>query len=47
LKGSDIVVEGYCKFGLCISVHDIRSIEGGFNFPNDGAAAYMAYFDEA
>ncbi|KAJ7975701.1 DNA-directed RNA polymerase III subunit RPC8 [Quillaja saponaria] len=32
------------KLGLCISVYDIRSIEGGFIFPNDGAATYTVVF---
>ena len=29
--------------GLCVSVYDIKSIEGGFIFPSDGAATYTVY----
>ncbi|KAI9087405.1 hypothetical protein K1719_030545 [Acacia pycnantha] len=32
------------NLGLCISVYDIRSIEGGFIFPGDGAATYTVVF---
>lgn len=32
------------SLGLCISVYDITSIEGGFIFPGDGAATYTAVF---
>ncbi|XP_054825349.1 uncharacterized protein LOC129322913 [Prosopis cineraria] len=32
------------NLGLCISVYDIRSIEGGFIFPGDGAATYTVLF---
>ncbi|XP_024018813.1 DNA-directed RNA polymerase III subunit RPC8 isoform X2 [Morus notabilis] len=32
------------NLGLCISVYDIISIEGGFIFPGDGAATYTAVF---
>ncbi|QCE04700.1 DNA-directed RNA polymerase III subunit RPC8 [Vigna unguiculata] len=28
------------NLGLCISVYDIRSIDGGFIFPGDGAPTY-------
>ncbi|OWM83251.1 hypothetical protein CDL15_Pgr012732 [Punica granatum] len=28
------------KLGLCVSVYDIRSINGGFIFPGDGAPTY-------
>nr|GMC46527.1 DNA-directed RNA polymerase III subunit RPC8 [Ipomoea batatas] len=28
------------QLGLCISVYDIRSIDGGFIFPGDGASTY-------
>ncbi|KAK9665647.1 hypothetical protein RND81_14G126100 [Saponaria officinalis] len=28
------------KLGLCISIYDIKSIDGGFVFPNDGAPTY-------
>nr|XP_023876534.1 DNA-directed RNA polymerase III subunit RPC8 isoform X1 [Quercus suber]POE81070.1 dna-directed rna polymerase iii subunit rpc8 [Quercus suber] len=30
--------------GLCVSVYDIKSIEGGFIFPSDGAATYTVVF---
>nr|XP_027095709.1 DNA-directed RNA polymerase III subunit RPC8 isoform X2 [Coffea arabica] len=32
------------KLGLCISVYDIRSIDGGFIFPGDGASTYTVRF---
>ncbi|KAF7837466.1 DNA-directed RNA polymerase III subunit RPC8 [Senna tora] len=32
------------NLGLCVSVYDIRSIEGGFIFPGEGAATYMVVF---
>ncbi|GMY26474.1 DNA-directed RNA polymerase III subunit RPC8 isoform X1 [Fagus crenata] len=32
------------KLGLCVSVYDIKSIEGGFIFPSDGAATYTVVF---
>ncbi|XP_022954042.1 DNA-directed RNA polymerase III subunit RPC8 [Cucurbita moschata] len=32
------------KLGLCISVYDIRSVDGGFIFPSDGAATYKVVF---
>lgn len=28
------------NLGLCISVYDIRSIDGGFIVPGDGSATY-------
>jgi DNA-directed RNA polymerase III subunit RPC8 len=31
------------KLGLCVSVYDIKSIEGGFIFPSDGAATYTVF----
>ncbi|XP_061351449.1 uncharacterized protein LOC133296474 [Gastrolobium bilobum] len=33
------------NLGLCISVRDIRSIEGGFIFPGDGAPTYTVVFN--
>ncbi|KAK7259724.1 hypothetical protein RIF29_25337 [Crotalaria pallida] len=33
------------KFGLCISVYDIRSIEGGYIFPGDGAPSFTVVFN--
>ncbi|CAI9107709.1 OLC1v1007141C1 [Oldenlandia corymbosa var. corymbosa] len=30
--------------GLCISIYDIRSIDGGFVFPGDGASTYTVKF---
>ncbi|XP_043718951.1 DNA-directed RNA polymerase III subunit RPC8 [Telopea speciosissima] len=32
------------NLGLCISVYDIKSIDGGFIFPGDGASTYTAVF---
>ncbi|KAK9272080.1 hypothetical protein L1049_002449 [Liquidambar formosana] len=32
------------NLGLCISVYDIRSIDGGFIFPGDGASTYTVKF---
>ncbi|KAH6755073.1 RNA polymerase Rpb7 N-terminal domain-containing protein, partial [Perilla frutescens var. hirtella] len=32
------------KLGLCVSVYDIRSIDGGFIFPSDGASTYTVKF---
>ncbi|KAK9665652.1 hypothetical protein RND81_14G126500 [Saponaria officinalis] len=32
------------KLGLCISIYDIKSIDGGFVFPNDGAPTYTVVF---
>ncbi|XP_024977211.1 DNA-directed RNA polymerase III subunit RPC8-like isoform X2 [Cynara cardunculus var. scolymus] len=32
------------KLGLCISVYDIESIDGGFIFPNEGAPTYTVKF---
>ncbi|KAL8548096.1 hypothetical protein ACS0TY_007424 [Phlomoides rotata] len=37
----DKVIE---KLGLCITVYDIQSIEGGFIFPGDGASTYTVMF---
>ncbi|XP_011079992.1 DNA-directed RNA polymerase III subunit RPC8 isoform X1 [Sesamum indicum] len=37
----DKVIE---KLGLCVSVYDIRSIDGGFIFPGDGASTYTVRF---
>ncbi|XP_051138554.1 uncharacterized protein LOC127256546 [Andrographis paniculata] len=37
----DKVVE---KLGLCVSVYDIRSIDGGFIFPSHGASTYTVKF---
>lgn len=31
------------NLGLCISVYDIRSVDGGFIFPSDGAATYKVF----
>ena len=31
------------NLGLCISVYDITSIDGGFVFPGDGASTYTVY----
>ncbi|KAG5044116.1 hypothetical protein JHK87_008031 [Glycine soja] len=33
------------NLGLCISVYDIRSIDGGFIFPGDGAPTYTVVFN--
>ncbi|ESQ38414.1 hypothetical protein EUTSA_v10028967mg [Eutrema salsugineum] len=30
--------------GLCVSIYDIRSVEGGFVLPGDGAATYKVRF---
>nr|GLL16787.1 DNA-directed RNA polymerase III subunit RPC8 isoform X2 [Ipomoea trifida] len=32
------------QLGLCISVYDIRSIDGGFIFPGDGASTYTVLY---
>uniref|UniRef100_A0A1D1Z3B8 DNA-directed RNA polymerase subunit n=1 Tax=Anthurium amnicola TaxID=1678845 RepID=A0A1D1Z3B8_9ARAE len=32
------------NLGLCVSVYDIRSIEGGFILPGDGASTYKVVF---
>ncbi|KVH89192.1 RNA polymerase III, subunit Rpc25 [Cynara cardunculus var. scolymus] len=32
------------NLGLCISVYDIESIDGGFIFPNEGAPTYTVKF---
>lgn len=32
------------NLGLCISVYDIQSIEGGFIFPGDGCSTYKVIF---
>lgn len=32
------------NLGLCISIYDIRSIDGGFIFPGDGASTYKVEF---
>ncbi|WCJ21632.1 DNA-directed RNA polymerase III subunit rpc8 [Euphorbia peplus] len=32
------------NLGLCISVYDIRQIDGGFIFPGDGASTYTVEF---
>ncbi|KAK9689778.1 hypothetical protein RND81_09G080400 [Saponaria officinalis] len=32
------------KLGLCVSVYDIKSINGGFVLPNDGAPTYTVVF---
>ncbi|TKY62284.1 DNA-directed RNA polymerase III subunit RPC8 [Spatholobus suberectus] len=33
------------NLGLCISIYDIRSIDGGFIFPGDGAPTYTVVFN--
>ncbi|RYR78958.1 hypothetical protein Ahy_A01g003820 [Arachis hypogaea] len=33
------------NLGLCISVYDIKSIEGGFIYPGDGAPTYTVVFN--
>ncbi|KAJ1442404.1 RNA polymerase Rpb7, N-terminal [Sesbania bispinosa] len=33
------------NLGLCVSVYDIRSIDGGFVFPGDGAPTYTVVFN--
>lgn len=35
-----ILMQVIAQLGLCISVYDIRSIDGGFIFPGDGASTY-------
>lgn len=37
------VMKVIAKLGLCVSVYDIKSIEGGFIFPSDGAATYTVF----
>ncbi|KAJ9697373.1 hypothetical protein PVL29_009269 [Vitis rotundifolia] len=32
------------NLGLCISVYDMRSIDGGFVFPRDGASSLTFFF---
>ncbi|KAJ4972398.1 hypothetical protein NE237_005497 [Protea cynaroides] len=32
------------NLGLCVSVYDIKSIDGGFIFPGDGASTYKVVF---
>ncbi|KAL9246077.1 hypothetical protein vseg_019657 [Gypsophila vaccaria] len=32
------------KLGLCVSIYDLKSIDGGFVLPNDGAPAYTVVF---
>ncbi|XP_064991208.1 uncharacterized protein LOC103987368 isoform X3 [Musa acuminata AAA Group] len=32
------------NLGLCISIYDIRTIEGGFVFPGDGSSTYKVVF---
>ncbi|XP_050236832.1 uncharacterized protein LOC126686688 [Mercurialis annua] len=32
------------NLGLCISIYDIRNIDGGFIFPGDGASTYTVEF---
>lgn len=32
------------QLGLCISVYDIQSVDGGFVFPGDGASTYTVQF---
>ncbi|KAF8046576.1 hypothetical protein N665_3606s0003 [Sinapis alba] len=32
------------SIGLCVSIYDIRSVEGGFVLPGDGAATYKVGF---
>ncbi|KAK7824054.1 dna-directed rna polymerase iii subunit rpc8 [Quercus suber] len=31
------------NLGLCVSVYDVKSIEGGFIFPSDGAVTYTVF----
>ena len=35
-----VVMKVIANLGLCISVYDIRSIDGDFVFPGDGASTY-------
>lgn len=32
------------NLGLCVSVYDIRSVEGGFIFPGEGCSTYKVSF---
>lgn len=32
------------SIGLCVSIYDIRSVEGGFVLPGDGAATYKVIY---
>ncbi|KAJ8421576.1 hypothetical protein Cgig2_028560 [Carnegiea gigantea] len=32
------------KLGLCVSIYDIKSIDGGFILPNEGSPTYMVVF---
>ncbi|CAA6654554.1 unnamed protein product [Spirodela intermedia] len=41
LEGSLNVIS---NLGLCVSVYDIQSVEGGFIFPGDGASTYKVVF---
>ncbi|KAJ8752012.1 hypothetical protein K2173_001038 [Erythroxylum novogranatense] len=34
---------GYSKIGTVVSIYDIRSIDGGFIFPGNGASTYILY----
>ena len=38
-----VVMKVIADLGLCISVYDIRSIDGDFVFPADGASTYTVY----
>lgn len=31
------------SIGLCVAIYGIKSIEGGFVLPGDGAATYKVY----
>ena len=44
LKENCVVMQVIANLGLCVSVYDIRSIDGGFVFPGDGASTYTVYF---
>lgn len=44
-SANDILMKVIANLGLCISVYDITSIEGGFIFPGDGAATYTVQLE--
>ncbi|CAH8391667.1 unnamed protein product [Eruca vesicaria subsp. sativa] len=40
----NLFLDKVLSIGLCVSIYDIKSIQGGFVLPGDGAATYKVSF---
>lgn len=39
-----LIMKVIANLGLCVSLYDIRRIDGGFIFPGDGAPTYTVLY---